>query len=158
MKKKIVILLLCLLVFAGCENTKKDFSTTTETESNEDILVDDGTYDSEYFEEIDVDKFIQLYANSEPTLIYFGSSSCTYCLSFKPIAKKFALDNKVMVYFLDISTITSDDQEKLLDIVTFDYIPYITVYKNKEKLWGDSGVLDYNELKNLALEYGVLSE
>lgn len=151
--KKILLVFMCLFIFTGCENAKLN-----PDEKDSDIQAS-GTseYDSEYYEIIGLEKFKEVYASETPTLIYFGASYCGACESFKPIAKQYAKENEVKVYFvqLDAEDFTAEDGAALNEIVSFDYIPFVTVYKNKELLYGESGVHSLEELKSLATEHGL---
>lgn len=153
--KKILLLIICLFIFTGCDNAKMN-----PTPTDDDVQVngnETSEYDSEYYEIIGVEKFKEVYANKDATLIYFGASYCGACESFKPIAKQYAKENKVKVYFvqIDAADFTQEDSLALSEIITFEYIPYVTVYKNKELLYGDSGVHSLDDLKSLATEYGI---
>lgn len=152
MKKttKLFMLLSLLCVFTGCENTKRPLSNSSDQQ-----VVD---YSSEYYEIIGLEKFKEVYASSEPTIIYFGSEGCSACLSFKPVAKQFAKENSTNVYFLLTDNLTQDEYDELNTLVSFTYIPFVTIYKNKEQLYGESGAMQLSELKDLAITYGVISE
>ena len=140
--KKILLALTCLFILTGCDNAKMNPTQTVN-------------YDSEYYEVIGMEKFKEVYANEEATFIYFGSEGCSACLSFKDYAKKFAKENEIKVYFVLLDNLSEEEYDELGTIVSFAYIPYITVYKNKEMLYGIDNVLSDSDLKSLALEYGV---
>ena len=142
---------MCLFIFTGCENAKMNPTP------NEGVAGDTSEYDSEYYEVIGLEKFKEVYAKEDATLIYFGASWCGNCESFKTIAKQFAKENEIKVYFVqtDAADFTESDATELNSLVEFEYIPFITVFKNKEKLYGESGVHSLDELKNLATEYGI---
>ncbi len=154
MKKTKVIylflMLLCLFAFTGCENTKLNNGEVEETEETE--------YDSAYYQIIGIDEFKEIYKSSTPVIIYFGSESCSACLSFKPYAKQFAKENETMVYFYLIDNLSSAEQTELYSLVDFSYIPFVTIYQNQNQLYGEAGAMDAATLKSLAIEYGVLSE
>ena len=149
--KKILLLFICLFIFTGCENAKMNpVDSGVQANGNE-------SYDSEYYEIIGLEKFKEVYASDTPTLIYFGASYCGACESFKPIAKQFAKENETKVYFvqLDASDFKEEDGAALNEIVSFDYIPFVTIYKNKELLYSDSGVHSLEDLKSLATKHGL---
>lgn len=152
---KILIIILCLFMFTGCDNAKKNPTQSPESNTETPVETD---YESEYYQIIGLAEFKSLYASSDPKLIYFGSDGCSACLSFKPIAKQFAKENKVNVYFVNLDKLTNEENEELGKLVEFQYIPFVTIYKNKKQLYGDSGVIQLSELKSLAIEKGVLSE
>ncbi|MCI5835543.1 MAG: thioredoxin family protein [Firmicutes bacterium] len=144
---KILILIMCLFMFTGCDNAKMNPTDTTGGDT-----VD---YSSEYYEIINVEKFKEIYANENPTLIYFGANWCSNCQNFKPIAQKFAKEKQIKVYFVQTDALTEEEQTELYELVEFQYIPFITVYKNKEKLYGETGVHSYEELESLAQQYNI---
>lgn len=141
---------MCLFIFTGCENAK--MNPGINNGENEEENVD---YSSEYYQIINVEKFKEVYANEEPTLIYFGANWCGNCQNFKPIAQKFAQEKQIKVYFVQTDALSQDEQEELNELVEFEYIPYITVYKNKELLYGETGVHSYEELETLAKDYNI---
>ena len=141
---------MCLFIFTGCENAK--MNPGINKGENEEENVD---YSSEYYQIINVEKFKEVYANEEPTLIYFGANWCGNCQNFKPIAQKFAQEKQIKVYFVQTDALSQDEQEELNELVEFEYIPYITVYKNKELLYGETGVHSYEELETLAKDYNI---
>lgn len=162
--KKILIIMMCLILVTGCDNAKKvstnaSTNTTGNTEESK-TNTETGTtdYESDYYQIIGLSEFKELYNSATPKLIYFGSDTCSACLSFKPYAKQFAKEEKTKVYFVLLDKLTSEEQTELYDLVKFEYIPFITVYKNKEQLYGDSGVISVDDLKSLASTYGVKSE
>ena len=152
--KKLLLILVCLFIFTGCENTKLN-----PVDKNQPDTGSTGTTDveNEYFKTIGLEEFKELYASDKPTLIYFGASFCSACQSFKPIAQQFAKENEINVYFLqtDASDFTQDDATELNSIVEFQYIPFITIYKNKELLYSEAGVHSLDKLQSLATEYGL---
>lgn len=150
--KKILLLIMCLFIFTGCENSKLNSPSDVQAGGN-----NSSEYDSEYYEIIGFEKFKEVYAKDEATFIYFGASYCGACESFKPIAKQYAKENETKIYFvqLDAEGFTEADYTALNEIVSFEYIPYVTVYKNKEQLYGESGVHTIENLKTLATEYGI---
>lgn len=157
--KKIILLIFCLCIFTGCENAKMNATgnnTGTDGSGNNST-----EYDSEYYEIIGLDKFKEVYASDTPTLIYFGASWCGNCTNFMTVAKQFAKKHQISVYFvqLDAADFTSEDNAELDTLVETDgYIPYIAVFKNKEKLYGQSGYQNLEAIETLAEEYGILSK
>jgi len=151
--KILFIVILCLFIATGCENAKMN-ATDTDTDTTVD---ESAQYDSEYYEVIGLEKFKEVYASSTPTIIYFGASWCENCEAFKSYAKQFARDNKIKVYFvqIDADDFTTEDQTELATLVTFEYIPFITVFKNKEKVYGEAGLQTVENLVELASKYGV---
>lgn len=141
---------MCLFIFTGCENAKMNPGINNGENKEENV-----DYSSEYYEIINVEKFKEVYASEEPTLIYFGANWCGNCQNFKPIAQKFAQEKQIKVYFVQTDALSKDEQEELNELVEFEYIPYITVYKNKELLYGETGVHSYEELETLAKDYNI---
>ncbi|MEG0825970.1 MAG: thioredoxin family protein [Bacilli bacterium] len=151
--KKILLIIVCLFIFTGCENTKMD-----TVKPNVEEEMPDTTYDSEYYKIISLSEFKTLYARETPTIIYFGRETCSACQSFKPIAKQFAKEKQTMIYFVDTDKLDQSQIEELSSLVKFDYVPYITIYQNKKQLYGDSGVLSLTNLVDLAITHGVLKK
>lgn len=148
MKKYLFLLVMGLLILTGCENAQRNPVNNNVVSEN---------YDSEFYEIIGLEKFKEVYANDKPTLIYFGASWCSNCVNFKEIAKQFAKENEIKVYFVqtDASDFTTEDASTLNTLVEFEYIPFITVFKNKEMLYGESGIHTLKQLEDLKEKYSI---
>ena len=55
---------------------------------------------AEYKEKID---------NNEAFVVVLSRESCSHCANFIPVAKDFATNNEVPMYYIDTDTFTSDD-------------------------------------------------
>ena len=151
--KKITMFLLIVLIATGCTDNKKEYDNDgvlngNETNQNENL-------ESEYYEIVTFSKLKELLEDDTTKLIYFGSEGCGACLSFKPIAKKFAKENSIPIYFALLDNFSNEEYIELDSILSFDYIPYITVYKNKEFVYQQSGVHSYEDLQDLVNEYKI---
>lgn len=58
---------------------------------------------SEYQEKID---------NDESFVVILESATCSHCVAFMPVAEKFANDNGLPMYYVDLNTFTSDEVNK----------------------------------------------
>lgn len=157
--KKILIFLLMVGIATGCTSNKtKDLENENDalngnnTTNNNENLED---FESEYYEIVSFTKLKELLNDDSTKLIYFGSDSCGACLSFKPIAKKFAKEKQIPIYFALLDKFSDEEYDELDTILYFEYIPYITVYQNKEFIYQESGVHSYEQLEQLVNEYKI---
>jgi len=62
------------------------------------------------FTDITVSDLQNLYNSSERSIVYVGSPTCTYCEQFNPIIKKVAGENDLVINYLDISLINTEEK------------------------------------------------
>ena len=82
---------------------------TDDTEENTE-------YDVSMFTSIDVDGVVDAFKSSEMKVIYMGRSTCGYCVQFLPNLQKAQEEYGYETLYLDISTVDSDGQSKIVDL------------------------------------------
>jgi predicted bacteriocin transport accessory protein len=90
-------------VSVGTSNT----SSSEETEESSD-------YDVSMFNSVTTDEAIKLFDSSDTQVIYIGRSTCGYCVKFLPTLQQAQEDFGYTTNYLDITTVDSDGQTKLL--------------------------------------------
>ena len=153
--KKILMLLLMACIATGCTENTSDLDNDDVLNGNDTNINTSEDLESEYYEIVSFTKLKQLLEDDSPKLIYFGSEGCGACLSFKPIAKKFAKEKQIPIYFALLDDFSNEEYNELDEIISFQYIPYITVYKNKEFIYQESGVHSDEQLEELVKEHGI---
>ena len=112
----------------GDRSNDKDKSNISDTNTNsssesdeENPLINEGeswTEEEEAeLEEISFSEFKKVLKNKELTIIMFGSDSCYWCVNQKPVLKHaMYLNPEVNVKLIDVSKMTSSDNEYLADL------------------------------------------
>lgn len=66
-----------------------------------------------HFVEVSITQAAEKVKNEENTIVVIGRTSCSHCQLYKPVAQKFAIDNRVKFYYIDLDEGTnSGDLEK----------------------------------------------
>ncbi|MDO5569352.1 MAG: thioredoxin family protein [bacterium] len=97
-----VVVLLIIISFFAFGNKKELTATTGLT----DAAVGINTIEYSTYEEI-------LNDSQNNHIVYIGSASCSYCTKFQPIIEEVAEEYNLVVYYIDISTLTSSNKSKL---------------------------------------------
>lgn len=96
-----------VLIVSNVDTKKSTASTTTTTEENEE-------YDVSMMNTVNVDKVLKLYESKSAQVIYLGRSTCGYCVKFLPALQKAQKEYGYKTNYLDITTVSEEDQAKLL--------------------------------------------
>ena len=88
----------------------------TKEETKTDDTEENTEYDVSMFTSIDVDGVVDAFKSSEMKVIYMGRSTCGYCVQFLPNLQKAQEEYGYETLYLDISTVDSDGQSKIVDL------------------------------------------
>ena len=101
------------LLFTGNTSGKvtSDVNESEEEESTE--------YDTSKMESIDYDKFKELMNGEEKSMVLFARSTCGYCVKFMPILNNAIDENNLKVYYLDVTTLSSDNVDDTKSLEPF---------------------------------------
>lgn len=92
-----------------------DTKKTTSTSTTEENLGSNEEYDVSMMNTVNVDKVLKLYESNKAQVIYLGRSTCGYCVKFLPVLQQAQKDYGYKTNYLDITTVSEDDQVKLLN-------------------------------------------
>ena len=67
------------------------------------------------FTNIDVDKYLKLYAGNDKSVVLIGRSGCEFCKIADPIIQGIAYDNNLKVYYLSTDGFSDEDKTNLLN-------------------------------------------
>ena len=104
-----LLLINILVVIATNGSVKKEETKTDDTKENTE-------YDVSMFTSIDADGVVDAFKSSEMKVIYMGRSTCGYCVQFLPNLQKAQEEYGYETLYLDISTVDSDGQSKIVDL------------------------------------------
>ena len=108
------------------------------------------------------DQYQCLYESGEPFALILAQTTCSYCLSYKPIIDEYAADNNVPVYIIEIDELTDDETNSILSSLSyFDDntswgTPLTIGIKDKEVVAEINGYTDdENTIKDFFVQLGL---
>lgn len=122
------------------------------------------TSDPEYenLGELTYEQYQCLYDSGEPFALILAQTTCSYCLSYKPVINEYAGENNIPVYIIEIDELTNDETNSLLSSLSyFDDntswgTPLTIGIKDKEVVAEISGYTeDENTIKDFFVQLGL---
>lgn len=110
---------------------------------------------------INVSKMKELFSSNDTKIIFVGSLTCPHCTAIKPVINSVVKDLNVTVYYLELSTMTDEENNEYYSINEFlknnNLIPLVMAVKNNEVIdsfVGEKNSKDVEEFlkKNLNIE------
>ena len=90
-----------------------------------------------------LDSFYKYMGKKDETVIYYGSSTCSYCSLQTPIMKQIKEDYKMDYLYIDASKLAKDDQKEILKVLDVEgSTPTIAVVKNDDVVDVNVGYMD----------------
>lgn len=110
---------------------------------------------------INVSKMKELFSSNNTKIIFVGSLTCPHCTAIKPVINSVVKDLNVTVYYLELSTMTDEENNEYYSINEFlknnNSIPLVMAVKNNEVIDSFVGEKDSKDVeeflkKNLNIE------
>lgn len=110
---------------------------------------------------INVSKMKELFSSNDTKIIFVGSLTCPHCTAIKPVINSVVKDLNVTVYYLELSTMTDEENTEYYNINEFlknnNSIPLVMAVKNNEVIDSFVGEKDSKDVeeflkKNLNIE------
>ena len=110
---------------------------------------------------INVSIMKELFSSNDTKIIFVGSLTCPYCTAIKPVINSVVKDLNVTVYYLELSTMTDEENNEYYSINEFlknnNSIPLVMAVKNNEVIDSFVGEKDSKDVeeflkKNLNIE------
>lgn len=110
---------------------------------------------------INVSKMKELFSSNDTKIIFVGSLTCPHCTAIKPVINSVVKDLNVTVYYLELSTMTDEENKEYYSINEFlknnNSIPLVMAVKNNEVIDSFVGEKDSKNVekflkKNLNIE------
>lgn len=110
---------------------------------------------------INVSKMKELFSSNDTKIIFVGSLTCPHCTAIKPVINSVVKDLNVTVYYLELSTMTDEENNEYYSINEFlknnNSIPLVMAVKNNEVVDSFVGEKDSKDIeeflkKNLNIE------
>ncbi len=90
-----------------------------------------------------LDSFYKYMGKKEETVIYYGSSTCSYCSLQTPIMKQIKEDYKIDYLYIDASKLSEKDKKEILKVLDVEgSTPTIAVVKNDDVVDVNVGYMD----------------
>ena len=104
-----------ILLVDSFNNNGNSSSKTTTTENTGSGEEESGEYDVSMMESVDMNGVLEAFNSSDTQVIYMGRSTCGYCVKFLPALQQAQSDYGYTTKYLDITTVTEDDVNKLME-------------------------------------------
>lgn len=150
---EVVIYIILVLVII---NTIALFVSLKDKESEEQVTItqEETEYDVSMFKTIDTNAFIDAYNGSELQVVYFGRSTCGYCVKMLPVLQQAQKEYGYKTLYVDITTVDSASQEKIKALDTFfdeNYgrTPMIVLVKEGKIVDKQMGYTEYSSFAQL---------
>lgn len=110
---------------------------------------------------INVSKMKELFSSNDTKIIFVGSLTCPHCTAIKPVINSVVKDLNVTVCYLELSTMTDEENKEYYSINEFlknnNSIPLVMAVKNNEVIDSFVGEKDSKDVekflkKNLNIE------
>ena len=110
---------------------------------------------------INVSRMKELFSSNDTKIIFVGSLTCPHCTAIKPVINSVVKDLNVTVYYLELSTMTDEENNEYYSINEFlknnNSIPLVMAVKNNEVIDSFVGEKDSKDVeeflkKNLNIE------
>ena len=110
---------------------------------------------------INVSRMKELFSSNYTKIIFVGSLTCPHCTAIKPVINSVVKDLNVTVYYLELSTMTDEENNEYYSINEFlknnNSIPLVMAVKNNEVIDSFVGEKDSKDVeeflkKNLNIE------
>lgn len=72
-------------------------------------------YDVSMFKQVSGTEAVEAFGSSDVQVLYLGRETCGYCVKFLPTLQKAQKEYGYKTLYLDITTVTSDEQSALLE-------------------------------------------
>lgn len=159
-KAKMILLVLGCIIFIGFVIliSKNQYEQTRATKEAEEKELAKSISN---LTQISVDEFVELLKSEDTKIILVASLECPHCTAIKPKINEIAGNLKTEVNYLEISTLTEEEQSKFYGSNEFLYegtsIPLVMAVRNNEVVDSFVGNIEQSEIesfikKNLNIE------
>ncbi len=150
-KMKMILLILGCVIFVALVIiiSKNQYERTkAEEEENEKILAESISN----LNQVNVDEFIELLGSEDTRIILVASLTCPHCTAIKPKINEIAGNLNVEINYLELSTLTEEEQSKFYSSNEFlndgTAIPLVMAVKNNEVVDSFVGNIEQSEIES----------
>lgn len=140
-----------IALFASLQDPKEEKADAETTENTE--------YDVSMFDTITADEFVSAYNGNDVQVVYFGRSSCGYCVQFLPTLRQAQTTYGYKTLYVDIANIDEAGAGKITGLndflnETYGQTPLVAIVKNGEIVDYQLGYTDYSSFASLLEKNG----
>ena len=111
------------------------------------------------YDEITYNNLEKMIKEKKDFILFIGSETCSACSSFKFTVNELVKNHKIDIKYINISKLTDDQKDKLIEHFPFDATP-TTVLVKKGKETGDDnrivGNQKYSKVEKILKEKGYI--
>lgn len=129
--------------------TNVDISTESKTKTTENTGSEE--YDVSMMDTIDMDELMKTFDSKKTQVVYFGRSTCGYCVKFLPSLQKAQKEYGYKTKYVDITTVNDtselmkkDNEEKFLE-QNYGATPMVILVKDGKMVDTWVGYSEYDE-------------
>ena len=116
---------------------------------------------TKFFENIDIQKFLELKSKEEISIIYIGKDNCLPCYQQSVYLYSIARRYNIKINYINISDISDEDYQKLIESDDFFKTewstPLILLVKNNQIIEEEDDLQTISELLELFREYELIN-
>lgn len=150
----LVINTLVLIISNGSAASSSNNGTNTE---------ESGEYDVSMFDTISMEDFKEVSESEDLQVVYIGRSTCGYCVAFLPTLQQAQKEYGYTTKYLDITTMSSEDQEEILTYdnddeflsENFGSTPMVLIMKDGKLVDGWVGYTEYDSFAEFLEKNGI---
>lgn len=134
--KKVIVLLIsifCIFSLTGCGPT---------------------TYDEISYSTLD-----KMVKEKKDFILFIGSEECSACSSFKVTVNELVKNYKVDIKYIDVSKLTTEENDKLLEMFPFNATPTTVLVKKGKETGEDNRIVGnqkYSKVEKILREKGYI--
>jgi len=118
------------------------------------MLVGCSKVEQSYSYSLTVQEVLDKIENQEDFVVYLGTTTCTACQNFAPIAEKMNENYDTQIYHVELDLEEDETlKEELLSIIPVEYTPSINAIVDGVVVANYEGVLEYIDLKEFMTKY-----
>lgn len=157
----VVLVINTIILFVANVTVSTGTKTTESTEETENT-----EYDVSMFDTVSSEDVVNLFDSKETQVIYIGRSTCGYCVKFLPVLQQAQKDFGYTTKYLDITTVTTEEQQNALIAKDNDegflqtnlvagYTPMVILVKDGKLVDGTVGYTEYDEFAKFLTDNGI---
>ncbi len=157
-KKILIIIGLVVIAITSILVAKSSYDSQKKAEEKKQAEVEESISNLTV---INLDKLESLFKSEDTKIVFIGSLTCPHCTGIKPKINNLVEELGIDVYYLELSELTDEEQERLYSMNDFlsqgTSIPLVMAVKNDEVIDSFVGNIETEEIesflkKNLNLE------
>ncbi|MEG0026259.1 MAG: thioredoxin family protein [Bacilli bacterium] len=153
----IIINIFVVIIVNGDNEPKKANEVAKQVPTAEE---EQATYDVTAFKTIDVNGLEEAFNSENIQVIYFGRSTCGYCVKYLPILKQAQSEFDYQTLYVDVTTVDEEQTKTIKELDDFlkeNYgtTPLVILVKDGKLIKGNVGYLEYEQYAKFLTDNGL---